>query len=447
MSSAGKADASPLAILGDIKRVFGPAVAELTRIIAGRAQDRSLRLFLVGGMVRDVRLGGGKPDLDFALEADAIAFAREMARRYGGRIASYQGFGTATWILDERAADEMQLPLKEIPHRIDFVRARSESYAYPTALPTVSPGQIEDDLRRRDFTINALARQLSPKPEAAGLIDISGSIDDLRAGRIRVLHDRSFVDDPTRIFRAIRFAVRLGFTIEEGTERWLRSALPYIGRLSGARLRNEIDLILREERAGDMIIQLQSIGALEAIHPAFRISDQLPALLARSEAQDPPWKTDAYDDGALKWGLMLHGVGIGNSRSLCERLHLSKAVTMSVVACVKLNAPGGALKAPEARPSQLSRLLAKLPDSAIQAAWLLCLEKPLARERLATYMLRWRYQGASISGKDLKALGLPPGPVYRRVLERLRDAWIDGEIRDRSDERALLECLLQSEGE
>ncbi len=447
MSSAGKADASPLAILGDIERVFGPAVAELTRIIASQAQDRSLRLYLVGGMVRDLRLGRGKPDLDFALEADAIGFAREMARRFGGRIASYQGFGTATWILDERAADQLRLPYAEIPYRIDFVRARSESYAYPAALPTVRPGQIEDDLRRRDFTINALALQLSPKPRGAGLIDISGGIDDLQAGLVRALHDRSFVDDPTRIFRAIRFAVRLGFTIEEGTERWLRSALPFVGRLSGARLRNEIDLILREERAGDMLLRLGGIGALEAIHPAFRISEELPALLARSKAQKPPWKIDTNDAGALKWSLMLHNVGAGNASALCERLHLSKAAAASVVECVKLIAVGGALKAPEARPSQLSRLLAVAPESAVQAAWLLCIDEPLARERLANYMLRWRYQGASITGKELKAMGLKPGPSYRRILGRLRDAWIDGEIRNQSDERVLLECLLQSEGE
>lgn len=447
MSSAGKADASPLAILGDIERVFGPAVAALTRIIASRAQDRSQSLYFVGGMARDVLLGRGKPDLDFALEADAIAFARAMSRRYGGRIASYQGFGTATWILDERAADQLRLPFREIPHRIDFVRTRSESYAYPTALPTVKPGQIEDDLRRRDFTINALALQLSPKPRGAGLIDISGGLQDLRAERIRALHERSFVDDPTRIFRAIRFAVRLGFTIEEGTGLWLRSALPLIGRLSGARLRNELDLILREERAGDMLLRLRGIGALEAIHPAFRVSERLPEILARAESADPTWKIDTNDAGALKWSLMLHSVGAGDAPALCERLHLSKAAAASVVACVGLIAADGALKAPEARPSQLSRLLANASESAIQAAWLLSLEKPLARERLANYMLRWRYQGASISGKELKALGLPPGPIYRRILGRLRDAWIDGEIHNQSDELALLECLLQSEGE
>ena len=447
MSSAGKADAFPLAILGDIKRVFGPAVAELTRIIASQAQDRSLRLYLVGGMVRDLRLGGGKPDLDFALEADAIAFARAMAGQYGGRIASYQGFGTATWILDQRAADQLRLPYREIPHRIDFVRARSESYAYPTALPTVKPGQIEDDLRRRDFTINALALQLSPKPRGAGLIDISGGLKDLRAERIRALHNQSFVDDPTRIFRAIRFAIRLGFAVEKGTERWLRSALPFIGRLSGARLRNELDLILREERAGDMLLRLGGIGALEAIHPAFHISEQLPEILARAESADPPWKIDTNDAGALKWSLMLHSVGAENASALCERLHLSKAAAASVVECVRLIAADGALKAPEARPSQLSRKLAVAPESAIHAAWLLRIDEPVARERLANYMLRWRYQGASITGKELKALGLPPGPSYRRILERLRDAWIDGEIRDSRDERALLECLLQSEGE
>ena len=447
MSSAGNADASPLVSAGDIGHVFGPAVAKLIRIIAGQAQDCSQSLYLVGGIVRDVWLGGGKPDLDFALESDAIAFARALARRYGGRIATYQQFGTATWILDENAADQLRLPYSEIPHRVDFVRARSESYAYPAALPRVSPGQIEDDLRRRDFTINALALQLSPKREYGRPIDISGGLEDLRAGRIRALHDQSFADDPTRIFRAIRFAVRLGFTVEEGTERWLRSALPMLARLSGARLRNEFDLILREKPAGDMLLRLGGMGALETIHPAFRISDQLTEILAGAESADPPWRTAADEVGALKWSLMLHSVGAGNAPALCERLHLPNAVTASVVECVRLIAAGGALNDPRARPSQLSRLLDKLPESAIQAAWLLSLEKPLARERLANYMLRWRLQGATVTGNDLKEMGLPPGPIYRRILDQLRDAWIDGEIRNQSEQSALLQSLLPSDGE
>ncbi len=446
MSSARNADASPLVSAGDIEGVFGPAVAKLIRIIANRAQDRNLRLYLVGGVVRDVLLGRGKPDLDFALEADAIAFSGAMARRYGGRLGSYQQFGAATWILDKRAADQLALPQEETPHRVDFVQARSEGYAYPTALPTVSPGQIEDDLRRRDFTINALALQLSPKRQYGRLIDVCGGLDDLRAGRIRALHDRSFVDDPTRIFRAIRFAVRLGFAAEERTGRWMRSALPLLARLSGARLRNELDLILCEELAGDMLLRLGGIGALEAIHPAFRISEQLPEILARAESAHPPWRTAASEAVALKWSLMLHSVGVGNALALCERLHLSNAVNASVVECVKLIADGGALNDPRARPSRLSRVLDKLPESAIHAAWLLSLEKPLARERLANYMLRWRYQGATITGKDLKAMGLPPGPIYRRILDQLHDAWIDGAIRNESEQSALLQSLLASDG-
>ena len=336
MLSGDKADKSPVINDGAIECVLGPAVAKLVNFIARRAHERDRSLYLVGGVVRDVILGSGKPDLDFVLESPAIEFAAALAGQFGGKLNTYPRFGTATWILDEVVAGKLSLPYDEIPHRIDFVTARSEQYIHATALPTVRPGDIEQDLERRDFSINALALQLSPKPQSGRLIDISGGLADLNAGLIRVLHDRSFVDDPTRILRAIRFSVRLGFAIESQTAQRMQSALPLLGRVSGPRLRNEIDLILREQHPAEALLRLQNIGALENILPDYRLSNQLPAILARCDEVCPPWAADAMDRRLLKWCLLFHDVGENDARSFCEQFQLTNAMTDSVVASARL---------------------------------------------------------------------------------------------------------------
>ena len=447
MLSGDKADASSVVNDGAIKRVLGPAVAKLVNFIARGAHERDRSLYLVGGVVRDVILGSGKPDLDFVLESPAIEFAAALAGQFGGKLNTYPRFGTATWILDEVVAGKLSLPYDEIPHRIDFVTARSEQYIHATALPTVRPGDIEQDLERRDFSINALALQLSPKPQSGRLIDISGGLADLNAGLIRVLHDRSFVDDPTRILRAIRFSVRLGFAIESQTAQRMQSALPLLGRVSGPRLRNEIDLILREQHPAEALLRLQNIGALENILPDYRLSNQLPAILARCDEVCPPWAADAMDRRLLKWCLLFHDVGENDARSFCEQLKLTNAMIDSVVASARLRSEARQLKNPDMLPSQATQMLDNLPESAVHAAWLGAADEPTVQELLANYMIRWRYQRATISGNDLKTMGVPPGPIYRCILDQLRYAWIDGELASADEELKLLHRLLAAEQE
>src|SRR5262249_31707917 len=157
---------------------------------------------------------------------------------------------------------------------IDFAMARSEFYEYPTALPTVSSGTIEQDLHRRDFTINTLAVQVSPT--FGRVLDFYGGLSDLQAGLIRVLHDLSFEDDPTRILRAARFETRLGFQIEPHTAELIQTALPMLRRITGERVRNELLLLLREKQPERGLLALQSRGGLEAIHPAFKLDIRLP---------------------------------------------------------------------------------------------------------------------------------------------------------------------------
>src|SRR5690606_19292006 len=185
-----------------LRDVMGASVATLIEYIANEARALNLSLYIVGGAVRDLLLHRANLDIDVVVESRAIELAEKLRARYGGDVHSHKPFGTAKWVLD---AEALGLPATEIPAHIDFATARSEFYEHPTALPTVYQSSIKLDLQRRDFTINTLAVQLSPASASGQVLDFYGGLTDLREKRIRVLHSLSFVDDPTRILRAVRF--------------------------------------------------------------------------------------------------------------------------------------------------------------------------------------------------------------------------------------------------
>ena len=425
-----------------IADILGPAVASFISTIAKTADSRGRSLYLVGGFVRDLLLGKANHDIDFVLEDDAIAFARDLARRFGGDVQAYPEFGTATWTLDEAGKDRFSLAQAEHPQHVDFAQARSETYAHPTALPTVSPGDIRQDMWRRDFSINALALQVSPSKAMFKLIDPCGGEKDLRAARIRVLHSRSFIDDPTRILRAMRFAVRLGFEIEAQTEAQLLAALPWLARVTGPRLRNEIDLSLCEPDPGSIIARLSNRGVFVQIHSDFHVGANLPGLLSRGLERKPPWRKDSTDSCALGWCLLLSDAGERAAKAIAERLGMTKTRTRELGATARLANNLDQLADRQIRRSQIVRLLDGVPEISLQACWLLLEDLPAAIDVIANYMLTWRHQRPTITGDDLIAMGLPPGPRYKQILERLRSAWIDGEIASTDEERTLLEGLL-----
>ncbi len=445
MSEPQETQRRPQLDSGYIGEILGEASARLIDIIAQRAQAKNLKLFLVGGVIRDLLLKRSNLDLDldFVLESDAIAFAAELAADYGGALQSHRPFGTATWALDATVAARLSLSFADIPHHLDFARARSESYAHPTALPTVSPSDIEHDLWRRDFSLNALALQLSPEREANKLLDVCDGLGDLERKLVRVLHDRSFIDDPTRILRALRFARRYGFEIEPMTAELIKGALPMLGRITGARVRNEMALILREPKAAEVLRNLQELGALESIHPAFRVSSKLEQRLNIQPEAMPRWAEITVDDLALRWNLLLTDVGPSDTLAICQRLDLTQRVTRSVVATAKLVAAATALSDAGARPSEITRLLDGKPEVSLLAAWITL--SPAAQRNIDDYAKRWRHLHPSISGEDLKRMGLPPGPRYKTLLETLRSAWIDGDISTLEEESAYLKELFKQD--
>ncbi|MCY4062256.1 MAG: hypothetical protein OXG53_07805 [Chloroflexi bacterium] len=442
MTKAGGASDPPRFQLSDFQLILGEHGARMVWLISHTAREQNLALYLAGGLARDLLLRRRTLDFDFAVEGDAISFARSLAITCGGRVEVHKSFGTAKWILDNSVTYSPSLVLDELPASIDFVAARRETYAHPAALPNVTPGDMESDLQRRDFSVNALAIQVSPLEEPWPLVDVCDGKADLDRGLIRALHDQSFVDDPTRILRALRYAERLGFELESNTAEWMRAALPYLGQVTGQRLRNEIDLILREPLAGEMLLRLQELGALASIHPAFRISPQLPDLIARCESLEPPWSTESVDGHTLRWMMLMSSIGSAEARDLCERLALTNRLKGAITASTRLREGIRLLEDPDIRPSRVAQNLDVFPEAALLVGWLLAAETPTVQELIAKYASDWRQRRPTISGEDLKAMGLAPGPRYRQLLDRLRFAWIDGEVGSAQEEAALLRQLL-----
>ena len=422
--------------------VLGKSATTLIQIISRRALDQNISLYLVGGVVRDLLLSRQNLDLDFVVESDASKFACSLAGEYGGSARIHPPFGTAKWVLDATAAANLRQSPDLARARIDFATAREETYASPAALPQVIPSTIERDLARRDFSINALALQLSPASSRGRIVDPHGGGADLENGLIRVLHDRSFLDDPTRVFRAVRLANRLNFELEAQTEALLRAATPTISRLSGDRIRHEIHLILREKGPERAIRDLESCGAFVAIENAWQISERLPELFARCREPPPPWQNSDHDLTSLYWHLLMMEVLAEKLNALCDRLTLTRELTESVAAFARKLNGINLLLDKSLPPSQATRLLDDASDTALRALWICAFDLPIVKRRIESFVDSWRHTQPRTDGNDLISLGLQPGPRFREILEALRDAWIDGDIGSEHEERELLHHLL-----
>ena len=427
----------------NIETILGTPVARLISIIAEQAQNSDTLIYMVGGVVRDVLLKRKNLDLDFVVEGDAISFAEMLAQAFDGTIHSHKPFGTATWLLDEAVAQKLTLSLDDIPHHIDFATARFEYYEQPTALPTVYSSGIKLDLQRRDFTMNTLAIQLSPKAQMWRILDFYGGINDLNEGLIRVLHSLSFVDDPTRILRAVRFSERLHFVIEPRTTQLIQSALPMLKRITGERIQNEITLILREDTPERGILKLQALGVLEAIHPDFQMSIHLRDYFEQCRSHQLPWDSTEREITQLYWHMMMLGIPSTSVEQLCIRFGFGRGLTESMVASTALLENVDQFTDSSLKPSQITQYLERQPEISLQIAWIALNKEPHAQEVIEKFMTRWQHQHISINGNDLKALGLRPGPQYKAILEALRFAWLDGEIRTQGEERDLLAQLTE----
>ena len=437
MGSSGNFDQRPAWSRERISEALGESAVRLIATIVEHAHAENVEIYLVGGVVRDMVLERRNLDLDFVLAGDAIAFADKLAQVYGGKTERHIAFGTAKWKLDSAAFYNLSLGSGAIPAQVDFATARTEAYRAPAALPAVEPASIAGDLRRRDFTINALALRIEAGSCAWELLDPGNGNSDILGKKIRVLHDRSFIDDPTRIFRAYRFASRFTFTIESGTAAILREAIPVIQRLSGERIRHELDLILREAYPERIIADLSALDIFAQIHHSFRINRRSAEQFRRLREHMPKLRGGSDDVARLGWHLLFSSIAESDALLICARLDLTRELSSSIAGFTRLLASVDWLGAPANKASAITRFLDGISDTALRAALICCIDDGAVKKRMALYREDWRHRRTTIDGKDLIRAGLTPGPIYREILDKLRSAWIDGEIETEDQEREL----------
>jgi tRNA nucleotidyltransferase (CCA-adding enzyme) len=361
--------------------------------------------YLVGGAVRDLLLGGPSVDLDVAVEGDALATAEEVARRLQGTVRAHERFGTATVSTGDLT--------------VDLASTRSETYERPGALPDVAPAGLAEDLGRRDFTINAMAVALTG-PDAGELTDPHGGAADLEAGTVRVLHDASFVDDPTRLLRAVRYETRLGFALDPETERLAREGAGGLAEVSGARVRDELLDLLAEEEAPAAVDRLHELGIAPALHPALRAQGELVAAAQLGSAET----------GADRVLSGLAALASGGAGDLVERLGLGAGERDRTLRAAE-RGPGLAEElAGSRRPSELHALLDPEPPEALALA--LAFGAPA--EPVLEFVAGLRHARLDIGGEDLKAEGVAESPAIGAALAETLRRKLDGEISTREEQ-------------
>ena len=433
------AESERVVLHSEVVDVLGGAVAGLIAFIAQQAAAQEYGIYMVGGVVRDLLLKRANFDVDFVLEGDAIAFAESLADRFGGKVETHDTFGTAKWVFDPQAAECIGQPLKALPAYIDLVTARHEFYQQPAVLPTVYNSGIRLDLRRRDFTINALAVALNGADASGTVIDLFGGLRDLDERLIRVLHSLSFADDPTRTLRAIRFSHRLGFEIEKRTAELIQKALPMMKRITGKRIANEITLLLQEPNPAVALLRLQDIGLLQAVEPAFLLEkDLLTHTFHAYEQAELPQPPD--DEERFLWLLLATTMDATYVQRITARLLLDRAMADAMhAAAVLTEYPNDYF---DGDPDEITFKLEQMPLEAALAVWVAL---PDYREPLTRYIREWRHIQPATNGHDLKALGLEPGPRFKVLLRKLRAARINGNVRNDDEERTYLRTLIESD--
>lgn len=369
-------------------------------------------VYAVGGVVRDLALNRPLGDIDLTVETDPVPLAEAAANALGStRVRRHERFSTAS--VEYRGT------------RVDIAMSRAERYATPAALPEVSPAPIAEDLQRRDFTINAIAFDLR---DEVGYLDPTGGAADLELGLVRALHPASFVDDPTRLFRACRYAGRLAFEIETSTRTWMQAGLSCTGRLSAARLRNELFAILSEEAPAAAVRLARDTDVLSAALPWFAaLPDARLALL------DSAVGGDRVAVGLCVLAAQLNPSAI---RELTACLALPRAVEAAVTALPAARLALRPFERPVSRTSELVQVCERFPLPALAAVALVS-ESPALRVAVESFLQDWRHFRPATPAERLMSLGYD-GPLLGEVLAALRWARLDGEV-DAAGELAWVE--------
>jgi tRNA nucleotidyltransferase (CCA-adding enzyme) len=415
------------------ERIPAALFAVLRRI--GEAAERlGCRAYVVGGFVRDLLLARLDEDIDIVIEGDGVAFARHFGRETGARTHTHEKFGTAVLVFPDGL-------------KIDVASARMEYYKFPAALPVVEMSSIKLDLTRRDFTINTLAIHLNPE-RFGTLIDFFNAQKDLKDRTIRVLHNLSFVEDPTRVFRAIRFEQRFGFTISRLTAGLIENAvgMDFFRGLSGRRVFSELRLILEEDNPVAAIQRLEDFQLLKVIHPSLAGTPALLATLGRARQVLSWYDLLFIDESYMKWAVyflaLLHHADRRHTEAIVARLDLTPRLRRFFVKGREKTerALGAFERRPTLLPSEVYRRLA-----GFRTEWALFMmaatEQEKVQKAISLYFTNLRRTTLTLKGSDLLALGLKPGPVFREILQAVFDAKLNGRVATPAEELELARAL------
>ena len=385
--------------------------------IAGGLQQS---LYLAGGAVRDLLLGRTSLDVDLVTEGDVAILASALAERLRGRAVMHGQFGTAK--------------VRWNGSSLDLAMARAETYERPGALPKVRPGSIEEDLRRRDFTINSMAVRLDGSSFGQKVDPFDGE-KDLEEGLVRILHERSFVDDPTRMFRAVRYEQRFGFKLESETQKLLRSHTGGLRGVSGDRVRREVEHIMKEETPEKALQRAHDLGLLKEVHPSLEAGEWLQHKFGQSTKMFwPPPMT-------LYFGLLSYRLTVKETEELIDGMRMSRTTAAGMRGSVRLKGELPALESRELAPSSICRILEGYPVAAVMTG-AVATDRDVVRERLKAYLAKWRHARTFLNGSSLQDMGVPAGPKVGDILGRLREAKLDGLVKTREDEVRMVEGWL-----
>ncbi|MCD6420622.1 MAG: CBS domain-containing protein [Synergistetes bacterium] len=416
-------------IWNKIQAQLSPQIVDILKAFGDLGSKKRWNVYLIGGSVRDILLGKSSIDIDLVVEGNGIELA-SLWKSKGFKVYEFPEFGTASMVSPDGI-------------KVDIATARREYYEYPASLPKVEFGSLKHDLYRRDFTINAMAVQLNDEGKRGRLIDYFGGLEDLRYGVIRILHNLSFVEDPTRIIRAVRFEQRFGFVIERKTMRLLRGSIEQglLGQLSGKRILNELNAVFAERRAWKMVTRMYEIGVLDVIFPNIKLgADKV------KEMRKLTWVLGkghfAY---VRKWMMffmvLLRGMNNDDISVVSERFNMSKNDRELLYGIGNLRHLIEMLSAKELKNSELYTTLNAL--SLEQLCYVYTIGSSTIRKRVVYYLDVLVHVKPSITGKDLMRMGIAPGPLYKQLLEKVKLAIMDGYLKGLEDQMRFIERELK----
>jgi tRNA nucleotidyltransferase (CCA-adding enzyme) len=418
-----------------LKERFPAKVYTLLKLSGEVAEESGFDAYIVGGSVRDLLRNEENLDIDIVVEGDGISFAKALGGRLNAKVKTHERFGTAQVIADEL--------------KCDIATARTEYYESPAALPKVEISSIKKDLYRRDFTINTLAIRLNPQ-DFGLLIDFFGGQRDLREKTLRVLHNLSFVEDPTRAFRAVRFSERFGFKISRHTENLIKSAIEMnlFDRLSGPRLYEELLLSFKETEPVKTLKKLSDFGLLKVIHPGLIFNEELEATF-KSMHDTLSWFSLLFleekpDSGILYLMALLSCLKYEEAKAALERLSPPPRARDMIVGGLS-HARDVLRKLPIDDRVGIYNLLSNLKLETILFSMALSKDRQ-KQKAISLYLTELRKIKTVLKGDDLKRTGIQPGPVYSMLLRDLLEEKLRGHLKSREDEEKFIKAKVKSPG-